>query len=78
MYTGDKMSTNLVKIENKNKKGPNDADYHYHVTLDINGKIVDLAFTDSQLYIAYKRAMKNADEKPAKKMAFGRIIDAAF
>lgn len=72
------MATDLVRVENKNKKGPNDADYHYHVTLDINGENVDLAFTDSQLYIAYKRAAKNSDEIPKKKMAFGRIIDAAF
>jgi len=72
------MSTDLVKVENKNKKGPNDADYHYHVTLDINGQNINLAFTDSQLYIAYKRAMKNSDEIPQKKHAFGRIIDAAF
>lgn len=72
------MSTNLTKVENKNKKGPNDADYHYHVNLSINGENIDFAFTDSQLYIAYKRAKKNSDEIPQKKMMFGRMIDAAL
>lgn len=71
------MATNLVKVENKNKKGINDADFHYHVTLEINNENIDLAFTDSQLFIAYQRACKNKDEIPKKKNMFGRMIDAA-
>lgn len=71
------MATNLTKTENKNKKGINDADFHYHGTFSINNQDVDLAFTDSQLYVAYQRACKNKDEIPKKKNMFGRMIDAA-
>jgi len=72
------MATNLVRVKNEDKKGPNDADYHYHVRLSFAGERVNLAFTDHQLWVAYRRACKNSNEIPKAKNVFGRIIDAAF
>ena len=52
----------LTKVMKSNKKTNGTLNYHYHSTwVKYKGRTIPVLFTDDQIDVAFKRAVKNSD-----------------